>query len=359
MAREHRLDSLLNPASVAIVGASERNHYSNLAMTALEGIGYSGRGPPGQPPGSARVRPARRAVDCRSIGEPVDTAYLCVPYEALLDAAADAIDAGIGNLVVLAGGFAEVGGEGAVRQAQLAQLCDAAGVRVLGPNCLGFRNLLDRVALGSHPVRAPGGDGVDRRGRGERFGGHRRRPLRRPAGRRLHPPDRDRQRDERVHRRPRRLPRRRARGEGDRAVPGGGRGRGGVHGRRRAGARRPQADRGDQGGFGAGDGRHRGGAHQRRRRRRPGLRRGVRRGWASSGWRRSRSSSPPPPSWPRPGPIRPTGCRGRLDVGRDVRDRLRPGRHRRAWTSRSSRRRPGRSCRRSSPTSASCTTRWT
>ncbi|SEO48736.1 acetate--CoA ligase family protein [Trujillonella endophytica] len=158
MTREHRLDALLNPSSVAIVGASERNHYSNLAMTALEGIGYRG----GVHLVNRRGAPAygrASAIDCRSIGERVDTAYLCVPYEAILDAAADAIAAGVGNLVVLAGGFAEVGGEGAARQAELARLCASAGVRVLGPNCLGFRNLLDRVALGSIPFVPQEGPG--------------------------------------------------------------------------------------------------------------------------------------------------------------------------------------------------------
>ena len=156
--RPHRLDSLLNPASVAIVGASERNHYSNLAMTALEGIGYGGAVHLVNRRGAAAYGRST-VVDCRSIGEPVDTAYLCVPYEVLLEAAADAIDAGVGNLVVLAGGFAEVGGEGAARQAELARLCDLAGVRVLGPNCLGFRNLLDRVALGSIPFVPQDGPG--------------------------------------------------------------------------------------------------------------------------------------------------------------------------------------------------------
>jgi hypothetical protein len=41
-ARAHRLDTLFNPRSVAIVGASERNHYSNLAMNALRSLGYDG-----------------------------------------------------------------------------------------------------------------------------------------------------------------------------------------------------------------------------------------------------------------------------------------------------------------------------
>ena len=97
--------------------------------------------------------------DCKSIGDPVDAAYLCVPREGILKAARDAIDAGIRNLVVITAGFAEVGGEGAQLEAELKALCESNGVNALGPNCLGFRNILDGVGLGSIPFveqHAPG-----------------------------------------------------------------------------------------------------------------------------------------------------------------------------------------------------------
>lgn len=146
----HGLDGLLAPRSVALVGASDRNHFALLAMRALRGVGFAGplhlvnsRGAPafGQP----------AALRCTDIGAPVDAAYLCVPQAGVLDAASDAIAAGIRNLVVVSGGFAEIGGEGAAIEAELAALCRSQGVRVLGPNCLGFRNNLAGVALGSIP----------------------------------------------------------------------------------------------------------------------------------------------------------------------------------------------------------------
>src|SRR5579863_571512 len=146
----HRLDSLFAPASVAIIGASERNHYSNLAMRALRGLDFQGtirlvnqRGAPAY--GMASV------TWCAELPEPVETAYLCVPLAGVLDTARDAIAAGIQNLVIVSSGFAELGSEGAEREAELQRMSAAAGVRVLGPNCLGFRNNLARVALGSIP----------------------------------------------------------------------------------------------------------------------------------------------------------------------------------------------------------------
>lgn len=146
----HRLDSLIAPRSIAIVGASERNHFSNNAMRALRGVGYAG-------PlylVNQKCAPAyglESVAKCSDIGAEVETAFLCVPLAGLLDTAKDAIAAGIRNLVVVSSGFAEIGGEGLAREAELKALCTAHDVRILGPNCLGFRNNIAQVALGSMP----------------------------------------------------------------------------------------------------------------------------------------------------------------------------------------------------------------
>lgn len=146
----HPLDYLFSPRSVAIVGASERNHYSNLAMRAIRAMGFAGpvrlvnpRGAPAY--GLESVR------SCVELGDAVDAAFLCVPLAGVLDAARDAISAGIRNMVILTSGFAETGPDGALREAELLSICEASGARMLGPNSLGFRNNLAGVALGSIP----------------------------------------------------------------------------------------------------------------------------------------------------------------------------------------------------------------
>lgn len=154
----HRLHQLIAPKSVVLVGASERNHFAVLAMNAIDKVGFEGELYLVNRKGAAAFgRPA--ATSCREIGEDIDTAYLCLPAEAALAAAEDAIEAGIRNLVIVSAGFAEIGGQGAELEQQLKQLCAPSGTRVLGPNCLGFRNHLAKVALGSIPFpeqRVPG-----------------------------------------------------------------------------------------------------------------------------------------------------------------------------------------------------------
>jgi acetate---CoA ligase (ADP-forming) len=150
-ARSHRLEGLLNPRSVAVVGASERNFFSANSVKQLRSVGFDGVLHLVNPRGG-EIFGQEAVPDCKSIGEPVDAAFVCVPRNGVLGAARDAIDAGIRNLVVVTGGFAEIGGEGVELEAELKTLCDSAGVTALGPNCLGFRNILDRVGLGSIPV---------------------------------------------------------------------------------------------------------------------------------------------------------------------------------------------------------------
>jgi acetate---CoA ligase (ADP-forming) len=146
----HRLDHLLGPRSIAIVGASERNHFSNLAMRALRGLDYSGPLYLVNQKGSAAYG-LESVTCCSDIGAPVEAAYLCVPLGGVIETARDAIAAGIRNLVIVTSGFGEVGGEGVQREAELNALCKDHDVRILGPNCLGFRNNLAGVALGSMP----------------------------------------------------------------------------------------------------------------------------------------------------------------------------------------------------------------
>src|SRR5439155_9934846 len=72
------------------------------------------------------------------IPEPVDLAVVCVPGEHVLEAAEEALAAGVRALVVISAGFAETGSPGAERQERLLALVREHGARMLGPNCLGI-----------------------------------------------------------------------------------------------------------------------------------------------------------------------------------------------------------------------------
>lgn len=126
------------PASVAVVGASSRTGsiggelFRNVLRGEFTGVAYPVNRS-GEP--VAGVRAYRSIAE---IGEPVDLAVVCLPGDAVLEVAAEALASGVRALCVISAGFAEMGSEGRERQERLLELVRASGARLLGPNCLGI-----------------------------------------------------------------------------------------------------------------------------------------------------------------------------------------------------------------------------
>jgi len=126
-----RLTSLFRPRSVALVGASDKSVFSQIAYHNLVEFGFAdhtylvsrrGTQTHGQP----------TVTSCAQIGEPVDVAYLMVPQAGLLEALDDAAAAGIRNACVLSSGYAEAG-EAAGTSASTALSTARGRGRLLGP----------------------------------------------------------------------------------------------------------------------------------------------------------------------------------------------------------------------------------
>jgi len=58
----------------------------------------------------------------------------------------------VGSAVIFASGFAETGDEGKRKQAQLVAIAAESGLKLLGPNCIGYRSFVDGVALTFEPL---------------------------------------------------------------------------------------------------------------------------------------------------------------------------------------------------------------
>lgn len=134
------LDAVFYPQSVAVVGASTRagtvgnDIFRNLLTAEFNGPVYP-------------VNPKARAIygvhAYKSLGdipEAVDLAVLIVPAAGILGVTREAIDKGVKALVVISAGFKETGHEGAELEIKLRDLVRAAGVPLIGPNCLGVIN---------------------------------------------------------------------------------------------------------------------------------------------------------------------------------------------------------------------------
>jgi acyl-CoA synthetase (NDP forming) len=151
------LDRMLRPASVAVVGATDRpGSYAAEALLNLGKLRFSG---PvwGVNPRRSEVLGFPCVPSVAELPEPVDAVIVAIPAAGVSEAIEQAGARGCGGAVVFSAGFGEVR-SGAARQAAL---CDAAArhrLPVCGPNCNGIVSPGRRVALWGDTleVAAPG-----------------------------------------------------------------------------------------------------------------------------------------------------------------------------------------------------------
>jgi acetate---CoA ligase (ADP-forming) len=138
---------LMRPRAVAIVGATaEPGSIGGAVLVNLERCGYRGDiHLVSRRAKEINGRPCVAAID--ELPDGIDAAVLVVPQQAVVDAVAACGRRGIGGAVVFASGFAEVGDDGRAEQERLIATARAGGMRMLGPNCIGFTNFADGVAL--------------------------------------------------------------------------------------------------------------------------------------------------------------------------------------------------------------------
>jgi acetate---CoA ligase (ADP-forming) len=130
----------LHPASIAVVGASETpGSIGALLLDNLLASGFSGPVYPVNPR-HRRLHGRTAYPDLGSCPAPPDLAVVAVPAP-LVPAIVDQAGArGVRAVCVISAGFAETGEGGRARQADLLRHARAAGVRLIGPNCMGLAN---------------------------------------------------------------------------------------------------------------------------------------------------------------------------------------------------------------------------
>lgn len=135
------------PRAVAVIGASR--HRGTIAGEVFRNLleyGFEGPVYPVNP--NARVVQAVPAyANLSAVPGPVDLAVLVVPAAAVLEAARDCAARGVKALLVISSGFAEAGEAGRQLQDALAALCRSAGMRLIGPNCMGLINTDPAIRL--------------------------------------------------------------------------------------------------------------------------------------------------------------------------------------------------------------------
>ena len=130
------LDPLFDPESVAVVGASPDSFYSGNLVDNLLDYGFDGTLYPVNP-GRDEVWGRRCYDDIADVPETVDLVVVSVPRKYVVDVVTTAGERGVPTALVLTAGFSEADDEGAELEARLADAAADAGIRVVGPNCIG------------------------------------------------------------------------------------------------------------------------------------------------------------------------------------------------------------------------------
>jgi acetyl coenzyme A synthetase (ADP forming)-like protein len=160
LAAKASVGAFLEPRSIAVVGASRRR--GTVGGEVLHNLVTSGFAGPIFPvnPSAITVQSLPASPSVSEIPGELDLAVLAVKAEGIAGVARECAAKGARGLVVLSAGFAETGPEGAARERELLAVCREAGMRLIGPNCLGILNTAPGVGFNASfaPTAPPAGN---------------------------------------------------------------------------------------------------------------------------------------------------------------------------------------------------------
>lgn len=145
VAMRKALRPLFSPRSIAVIGATERLQYGGRLVVNLQKMGFRGALYP--------VNPSRDSVhgltcypDIEAIPHAVDLAAIVIPAARVPETVRACGRKGVGGVVIISAGFAELGESGTSLDHELEQACRAyPDMRVIGPNCLGLANVAEDI----------------------------------------------------------------------------------------------------------------------------------------------------------------------------------------------------------------------
>jgi len=134
--KKHFLHSFFYPQSVAVVGASGNAKTLNYNITAnLVHLNYRGKIYPVNP-GATEILGMKAYPDLKSIEDNIDLAVVAVPVGKALKVVRDCVAKKVKGVVLIPGGFREIGESGRKLQDEISSLLKDNGIRALGPNTL-------------------------------------------------------------------------------------------------------------------------------------------------------------------------------------------------------------------------------
>ncbi len=134
------LDTLFNPKSVAIIGASTKElSIGNVITKNLLHYRYRGKIYPINP-NANEVRGIKAYKTISDVPDAIDLAHISIPSKFVPQAVDDCGKKGVKHIIINSAGFKEVGPEGEALENEVVSIARKYGTRIFGPNCQGIIN---------------------------------------------------------------------------------------------------------------------------------------------------------------------------------------------------------------------------
>jgi acetyltransferase len=154
------LDKIFNPVGMAVIGASSKPNKAGhqIVKLALE-MGYNGNLYPINP-STETILGLKCYKKVSEVPGTVELVVIILPASACVEVAEDVVERNktrgdVAGVVVISGGFKEIGSEGRKRENKLREILTSQGIRLIGPNCLGIMNTSSGVNttfdIGAYP----------------------------------------------------------------------------------------------------------------------------------------------------------------------------------------------------------------
>ena len=137
------MNFFFNPRGIAIIGATPNPHKGGYNILKNIVTGYKG--------GIYPVNPKYNEIEgitcydtVQNVPDPVDLAIVFVPAQIAVHAVKECAQRGIKGVMIQSAGFAETGPSGQLLQDELCRIREETGIRLWGPNCMGFVDAVNR-----------------------------------------------------------------------------------------------------------------------------------------------------------------------------------------------------------------------
>ena len=139
------IDKMLNPSSIAVVGATPRMQYGGRFLAAAMKAQDRVRVYPVNPR-YEEIMGLKSYPSVSDLPESPDLVGIVVPYHRVLDVLRESHEKGAKSAVVISAGFSERDlDDRRDLQGELGQFARESGLRICGPNCLGLANIRDDI----------------------------------------------------------------------------------------------------------------------------------------------------------------------------------------------------------------------